>query len=96
MEHTEIAASPPASIDPFEGVVETFNEADIRVTRRFLAHEGHGVTENRVGTGEADGRLSFDDEGNHRKSQASIQQGPFQLLLPTRSAGFAARVPVRK
>jgi len=64
MEHTEIEASPPTSIDPFEGVVETFNEADIRATRRFLAHEEHGVTEVRViapGRG-VTGIGYFDDE----------------------------------
>lgn len=45
MEPASIPASP---VDPFDGVEDVFNEADIRATRRFLGHDGLGVTEVRI------------------------------------------------
>lgn len=45
MEPASIPASP---VDPFDGVENVFNEADIRATRRFLGHVGPGVTEVRI------------------------------------------------
>lgn len=86
MEHTESAASPPASIDPFEGVVETLNEADIRATRRFLAHEGHGVT----------GIGYFDDEDAFVAAcaKASGTSNVYVGIQP-RPARFLAQAPNR-
>ncbi len=98
MEHTESAASPPAALDPFEGVEETFNEANIRATRRFLAHEGHGVTEVRVispGRG-ITGIGYFDDEDAFVTACAKASgTGNVYVGIQPRPARFLAQAPNR-
>lgn len=98
MEQTQSAASPPGSIDPFEGVDETFNEADIRATRRFLAHAEHGVTEVRVispGRG-VTGIGYFDDEDAFVAACAEASgAGNVYVGIQPRSARFLAQAPNR-